>query len=162
VPRFNFKYWLIPVAATSLPLLQSLIYVIGALGNGDLLNQFSLDGTNRDSWADLIFSLILMGVGQSFIALLLVATSVFALTRAPRFRRSTFLRISVLGILVCGWFLWANWSFTANHCSSDGCEWSSPIAFDFPIVVFFGLSLIWNIGVFFYAPVVLESGKNEV
>ena len=161
-PNFKRSLTLIPILIVGFPLLQSFIIFAGACFNTDLLNQFSYDGSNRDSWFDLIFALVIFGVRQSFIALLLGTAMVFALTLPPRFRCPTLLGMSVLGVLVCGWLLWGNWNFTANNCGADGCAAESSIAFDFLMVVFYGLPLAWNMGACFYAALVLGSAKKDV
>ena len=103
MPHRKFRFWVTLMVVIGLPLVQSLILLVGAWTNVDLLNQFSLDGTNRDSWEDLMFTLVLAGIGQGLIALFLGAATAFAFTRTPRFRRPALLGISVPGVLLCGW-----------------------------------------------------------
>jgi hypothetical protein len=141
-PPFSFVTCTL-AALLGLPLLQSVIWCAGCYLNPDLLDQFSVDGTSRDSWEDFRVVLIFGGLFQMFVGLILGGLTALAASLAWPWRRVVLLLLGALGSSFLVLCLWRNWNFERN----SGFSRASVIAFDFTMIVPLACPLLWCLGV---------------
>jgi len=143
------------LSALSLPLLQTLIWLIGTSVNSDLYHQFDqpLFHEEGPDFALMIGGSLQCGTG----ALLGVLGAAFCIFRPP-IRHILHLAQGTIGAMFFGWFLTTNWNFYSNNSSSEGFV-PSPFIFDFMMCVFLGLPLLWCLGLIFVVSAVRSTAQ---
>lgn len=128
-------------SALSMPLLQAFILLIGTAYSIDLHRQFSEFHEHGPPYVAMIYSL-----PQGIFGLILGGLA--AATCKLRSSTRCFLHLiqGIAGALFFGWFLAQNWNFAFNHKYGGIARMTSPIPFDFLQCVFFGLPLLWCLG----------------